>query len=395
MKYLSIFTVMELFCLVGLGMARPASAQDAVNREPPSQPLPQPPPPLVARADFAGPEAAVGKQLSRAVADSLAAGGKLTLIPEADWRKAIDAVTKGLDPVDEVNALAAAQRLGAANLVLIAGHYGMEGDQLTLTGHLWVLKEGQVVGVAQEFYRGLRGEQEKATRFLANRFHRRLTGTALPNVEDRVLVEKGGSKNLRPEAAGYGLEISLDRGPLGTYTLRDPVVMEVRTQVSGYLTLLSLDSRGQARLLFPNSWTPLAEDGGPDNWIDAGRSYVFPPSEDSRWYLRITEDSQPGAVEAVIAFVSDIRLLYRGVGEASPPAPPPSENPVDLLLCRGVGGSPPPDPLPSKGPIPREYLRFGSCWGAAEAALRGIEARLRESPSGSSTAAVAFYRIAR
>jgi hypothetical protein len=51
------------------------------------------------------------------------------------------------------------------------------------------------------------------------------------------------------------LAISVDRGPGATYTFGENVVIRVRSEKEGFVTLYDLDSQGNVTLLFPNGFT--------------------------------------------------------------------------------------------------------------------------------------------
>lgn len=128
---------------------------------------------------------------------------------------------------------------------------------------------------------------------------RRLQHTAIPRVElDRVLVAMAGSRSPLPVTTGSAASPTADaRLTLWTnqhtYRQGDTATFSAHTSTNCYLTLIGVDSRGIATVLFPNDFET-------DNQLKAGQT-IKVPSDGSPYQFRFTRPGRETVVGVCLA----------------------------------------------------------------------------------------------
>jgi hypothetical protein len=119
--------------------------------------------------------------------------------------------------------------------------------------------------------------------------------TGLP-VQSRVQVSlpRDPIATLSAQLPSRGLAVSVDRGPNSEYRFGEEVVIGVRSDRAGFLTIYNIDSQGTVALLFPNQFVQ-------NNRVQAGQliSIGGPTAP-----FQITAQGVPGR-ETVVAVISD------------------------------------------------------------------------------------------
>ena len=87
-----------------------------------------------------------------------------------------------------------------------------------------------------------------------------------------------------------------------TYRLGDIVEFSVNVPMDGYLNLVTVDSKDQATVLFPNEFDS-------DNFVKAGE-FTFPTAENNFEFPA----SEPAGPTLVVAFITDSPLNFRDMG---------------------------------------------------------------------------------
>lgn len=175
---------------------------------------------------------------------------------------------------------------------------------------------------------GLTSDLDFLTQQVADRMHHQLTGERLQVADsvgqattvratERVIVSSpsaaynGASVTTRPapvqtfiprdpiatlsaQLPTRGLAVSVDRGPNSEYRFGEEVVIGVRSDRAGFLTIYNIDSQGTVALLFPNQFVQ-------NNRVQAGQliSIGGPTAP-----FQITAQGVPGR-ETVVAVISD------------------------------------------------------------------------------------------
>ena len=123
-----------------------------------------------------------------------------------------------------------------------------------------------------------------------------------------------GALRILPMDDGYGpiwqrLESLANEGqdfplstPSATYGLGDIVEFSVDVPRDGYLNLVTVDSKDQATVLFPNEFDS-------DNFVEAGE-FTFPTAENNFEFPA----SEPAGPTLVVAFITDSPLNFREMG---------------------------------------------------------------------------------
>lgn len=191
----------------------------------------------------------------------------------------------------------------------------VNGKILNKNGEITITLTEQKRHISEDIT-GLSSDLDFVTQQLADRMHFQLTGDRLPQ---QTAVTSGVAANTTTPSAnaprdpiqrftqsipGKGLSISVDRGPGATYKFGEGVVIRVKSDNAGFLTLYNLDSEGNATLLFPNGFMQ-------NNRIAAGQLLTIGDVNDP---FEIKAQGVPGR-ETVIAIVTPTNTLLPGVSE--------------------------------------------------------------------------------
>jgi hypothetical protein len=159
---------------------------------------------------------------------------------------------------------------------------------------------------------GLTSDLDFLTQQVADRMHHQLTGERLQVADSvgqattlRTQEDLGVTKVLKSlpndpitkfsaQLPNRGLSVSIDRGPNSEYRLGEEVVIGVRSDRAGFVTVYNIDSQGTVALLFPNQFVQ-------NNRVQAGQliSIGGPTAP-----FQITAQGVPGR-ETVVAVISD------------------------------------------------------------------------------------------
>jgi hypothetical protein len=166
---------------------------------------------------------------------------------------------------------------------------------------------------------GLFSDIDFLTQQVADRMHHQLTGERLPvsdsvgqatvatsntvisanrpvnvNTQTQVTLPRDPIATLSAQLPSRGLAVSVDRGPNSEYRFGEEVVIGVRSDRAGFLTIYNIDSQGTVALLFPNQFVQ-------NNRVQAGQliSIGGPTAP-----FQITAQGVPGR-ETVVAVISD------------------------------------------------------------------------------------------
>jgi outer membrane protein OmpA-like peptidoglycan-associated protein len=100
----------------------------------------------------------------------------------------------------------------------------------------------------------------------------------------------------------YGAELSIDKVCGATYAVGEQLHVRFRTNVDGYVTIVTRNAHGEFFVLFPDSGTP-------DNVISAQTPLTLPP-ETSRYALLVEGPSGPKTVYALFSHNSAYHWTY-------------------------------------------------------------------------------------
>jgi hypothetical protein len=148
---------------------------------------------------------------------------------------------------------------------------------------------------------GLTSDLDFLTQQVADRMHHQLTGERLQVADSvgqattlRTQEDNDPITKFSAQLPNRGLSVSIDRGPNSEYRLGEEVVIGVRSDRAGFVTVYNIDSQGTVALLFPNQFVQ-------NNRVQAGQliSIGGPTAP-----FQITAQGVPGR-ETVVAVISD------------------------------------------------------------------------------------------
>lgn len=165
---------------------------------------------------------------------------------------------------------------------------------------------------------GLFSDIDFLTQQVADRMHHQLTGERLPvsdsvgqateatsnaaitvarpvttNIPTQTFIPRDPIATLSAQLPSRGLAVSVDRGPNSEYRFGEEVVIGVRSDRAGFLTVYNIDSQGEVALLFPNEFVT-------NNRVQSGQLINIGGPNDK---FKIAPTGTPGR-ETVVAIIS-------------------------------------------------------------------------------------------
>jgi hypothetical protein len=165
---------------------------------------------------------------------------------------------------------------------------------------------------------GLFSDIDFLTQQVADRMHHQLTGERLPvsdsvgqatvatsnavisanrpvntSTQTQITLPRDPIATLSAQLPSRGLAVSVDRGPNSEYRFGEEVVIGVRSDRAGFLTVYNIDSQGEVALLFPNEFAT-------NNRVQPGQLINIGGPNDK---FKIAPTGTPGR-ETVVAIIS-------------------------------------------------------------------------------------------